>query len=82
VLNAVILLPIADVAPDTGFDIADKLKFDVPADKFTVGVMFDNDRSPVKPPTDVFAASVTALVAPETESCIPLSWSCIPDTPV
>ena len=83
-LNALILLPIAEVALDTGFDIADKLKFDVPADKFTVGVMFDNDRFPVNPPTDVVAASDTAPVAPEiapstapvapaTDSCIPLS---------
>ena len=83
-LNALILLPIADVVLDTEFDIADKLKFDVPAVKFTDGVMFDNDRLPVNPPTDVVAASDTAPVAPEmapstapvapaTESCIPLS---------
>ena len=83
-MNAVILLSIADVALDTGFDIADKLKFDVPADKFTDGIVFDNERLPVNPPADVFIASVTPPVAPEmapptapvapaTESCIPLS---------
>lgn len=92
-LNAVILLPTVVTAFDTGDEIADKLKFDVPEVKFTDGVMFDNDRLPVNPPTDVVAASdtapvapemapSTALVAPETEFCIPLSWSCIPDTPV
>lgn len=83
-LNALILLPIADVALDTGFDIVDKLKFAVPAVKFTDGIVLDIDRLPVNPPADVFIASVsppvapeiappTAPVAPEIESCIPLS---------
>ena len=30
----------------------------------------------------VFVASATDPAATEAESCIPLSWSCIPDTPV
>ncbi len=42
-----------------------------------VGVMLA-----IAAPLAVFAASVTAPVALETESCIPLSWSCIPDAPV
>jgi hypothetical protein len=84
VLNALILLPTVVTAFDTGDEIADKLRFDVPPVKFTDGVMFDNDRFPVNPPTDVVAASDTAPVAPEiapstapvapaTDSCIPLS---------